>query len=293
MEYILHLLIIVMIYIILTFSYNLILGYGGILSIAHAAFYGVGAYTSALLSVKLGMPVILSIVSAGLVAAIFSLLIAAPSLRIKGHYLIITSFGFQLIVSNILNNWTSITRGPSGLSGIPPLSIFGFELVNKWTAFIFVMCITVICLLVLTKVVHSPFGRIIVAMREDEIGSQSLGKSILKIKISIFMLGSGFAGVAGALFAHYTSFISPDSFTLTESFFIMTIVLIGGAGTISGPIMGAWIMILLPEILRFVGLTSTTGATMKQIAIAVILLLILRFNSEGVAGWIKKIRHVS
>lgn len=281
----------VMIYIILTVSYNLILGYGGILSIAHAAFYGIGAYTSALLSMKSGLPVLLCILISGLVAAVSSLLIAIPSLRIKSHYLIITSFGFQMIISNILSNWTSLTQGPSGLSGIPPLSLFNITFTSKISAFLYVLCITVIFMLLFTYFVRSPFGRLIKAMREDEIGCQSLGKSIRKIKATVFMIGSGFAGIAGSLFAHYTSFISPDSFTLVESFFIMTIVLIGGAGTLYGPILGAGLMLLLPEILRFVGISSSAGAAMKQITIALILLCILRFNTEGMSGWMKKIRR--
>ncbi len=264
MIYLLHIFILIGIYVILSLSLNLIAGYTGILSIAHAAFYGIGAYIAALLALNLSSPFLLNLVLAVIGSAILGALIGIPSLRIKDDYFIIATFAFQIITFSILNNLVSFTGGPMGLPGIPQPVIFGIKISSHIA---FLILITILCIFVYFichRIVKSPFGRILKAIREDEVFTQSLGKNVSGYKVKIFMISSGLAAIAGVMYATYITYIDPTSFTVMESIFIISIVIIGGAGNLKGSIVGAIVLVMLPELLRFVGLPNSVAANIRQ-----------------------------
>ena len=284
MGFIFHILIFIGIYIIIAQSLNIIAGYTGILSVAHAAFYGIGAYTTALMDLKLGTPFWLNIVVAIILSAVISAIVALPALRIHDDYLVVATFGFQIIVFSIFNNWVSFTAGPLGLPGIPAISLFGFEFSEYWQFLLLVILFDIIVFFFLNKLVNSPFGLILKGIREDEIFTQSLGKNITRYKIYAFVIGGSVASVAGCLYAHFISFIDPTSFTILESIFMISIVIIGGMGNLWGSVVGAVLLVSLPEILRFTGFPSSIAANMQQILYGLLLVLFMIFRPRGFIG---------
>ncbi|MDP3039690.1 MAG: branched-chain amino acid ABC transporter permease, partial [Deltaproteobacteria bacterium] len=214
MDYILHILIMIAIYAILGLSFNLILGYTGLIAMCHAAFFAIGAYTSALLGVHFGINFLLGIVAGMIVTGVVSLLVAIPAIRVRDEYLIVTTLAFLMIVYTVLMNWIDLTRGAAGLSGIPRPSLFGYQ-ISTPTAFIPLMFgFAAIVFLACWRIVHSPFGRVLRAIREDEVATESLGKNVRAFKIWIFVTGGALAAIAGSLFAHYMTYISPANFTI-------------------------------------------------------------------------------
>lgn len=284
MEYLLHILILIGIYTILSVSLNLIAGYTGLLSIAHAAFYGVGAYVVAIMALKLHSPFLVNMICAVLLSSLLGALVGIPSLRIRDDYFVIATFAFQVIMFSILNNWVSFTGGPMGLPGIPQPTILGLEISSNigFLALVGIMC--ALTLWISSRIVHSPFGRVLKAIREDEVFAQAAGKNIASYKILVFVIGAGMAAVAGVMYAHYISFIDPTSFTVMESIFIISIVIIGGAGSLWGPVTGAVVLVLLPELLRFVGLPSSVAANLRQIIYGGLLVAFMMWRPKGLLG---------
>jgi len=284
MEYLLHILILIGIYVILSISLNLITGYSGLLSIAHAAFYGVGAYVAALLALKLHSPFLANIVCAVILSGLLGAVVGIPSLRIRDDYFAIATFAFQVITFSIMNNWVAFTGGPMGLPGIPQPAIFGWKITTHYDflCVIFVLCI--ITLWISHKIVTSPFGRVLKAIREDEVFAQAMGKNVASYKVLIFVIGAGMASVAGVMYAYYISFIDPTSFTIMESIFIISIVIIGGAGNIWGSVLGAAVLVILPEALRFLGMPSSIAANMRQIIYGALLVIFMLFRPQGFIG---------
>ena len=284
MDYAIHVLIISTIYIILASSLNLLIGYTGILSIAHAAFMGVGAYVSSLLGLSLGMNFFGSLILGALSAAVISALIAFPTIRIKGDYYIIASFAIQVIIYSIFMNWDSLTHGAIGLTGIPKPVIFGYEIVSRNSYFLLTLFFTFLTLLFINKLVTSPFGRILKAIREDEIAAQSMGKNVVYYKTVVFIVGCTLASVAGSLYAHYIAFIDPSSFTLEESIFILSLVIIGGAGNLKGPILGALVLTFVPELLRFLHISASAAGPVRQMIYGALLIIFMLFRPQGLLG---------
>ena len=284
MNYLLHILIMCAIYLILALSLNLLIGFTGLLSIAHAAFYGIGAYISTLLMVKLGFNFFLTIPLAVLGAMIFAVIVALPSLRLKGDYFLLSTLAFQIIVFSVLYNWISLTRGPYGIPGIPRPRIFSFEFSEIPTYFILTLFIAFIILLIFKQLYFSPFGRVLKSIREDEIVASALGKNPTKFKIEAFIIGGGLAAIAGSLYASYVTYIDPTSFTLDESVFILSIIIIGGAGNLKGPLVGTVIMLFLPEILRFLQIPDTIAPNVRQIIYGTLIVLLMRIRPQGILG---------
>ncbi|MCD6327391.1 branched-chain amino acid ABC transporter permease, partial [bacterium] len=246
MEYLLHMLILIGIYLILSVSLNLIAGYTGLLSIAHAAFYGLGAYVAALMALNLHSPYLINVICAVILSALLGALVGIPSLRIRDDYFVIATFAFQVITFSVLNNWVSFTGGPMGLPGIPRPTIFGLQVSTHLGFLILVGIFCVLTLWVTRRIVRSPFGRVLKAIREDEVLAQAAGKNVASYKVLIFVIGAGMAAVAGVMYAYYISFIDPTSFTVMESIFIISIVIIGGAGSLWGPVVGGVVLVTLP-----------------------------------------------
>lgn len=284
MSYLIHILILVGIYVILSLSLNLVVGYAGILSIAHAAFFGIGAYTSALLAIKLNSPFLLNILFAIFISAIFGAMIGIPSLRIKDDYFIIATFAFQVITFSILNNFVSFTGGPMGIPGIPHPGILGYTINSNLGFLLLTIVFLLITYFICNRIVNSPFGRVLKAIREDEIFTQSLGKNISFYKIIIFMISAGLASLSGVIYATYISYIDPTSFTVMESIFIISIVIIGGAGSLKGSIIGAIVLVTLPELLRFIGLPNSYSANIRQMIYGSLLIIIMLLRPRGFLG---------
>lgn len=284
MEYFLHILIIAGIYIILTLSLNLIVGYTGLPALGHAAFSCVGAYTSSLLALNFGISPWFGLLIGAGVAVLFGIAIGYPSLRLKGDYLALATFGFGVIVYSVAKNWVSLTRGPMGLPGIPRFSVFGFSLDPLWSYLLLVAVFVLLTIFVLRRVVGSPFGRVLRSIREDEIASEALGKDTAKYKLIVFMLGAFFAGIAGSLYAHYITFIDPSSFTVMESITILLMVIFGGMGNILGSVIGATVLVVFPELLRFLGMPSSIEAPARQMIYGLLLVILMIKRPQGLLG---------
>jgi branched-chain amino acid transport system permease protein len=247
--YLLHLAILAGIYIILTVSINLIIGYAGQVSLGHAAFYGIGAYTSALVALNWHLPFPLAALSAILVAGACGLALGLPTLRLKEDYLAIVTLGFGVIVDLVFLN-LEITGGPDGLAGIPRPQFLGLSF-RVTGAYLLLVAGAVLLVLVFTyRLVSSYHGRALRAIRDHEVTAQVMGINTPAYKIVIFTLAAGLAGLAGSLYAHYITFINPETFGLHTSILILTMAVLGGMGSIAGSVLGAVILTALPEALR-------------------------------------------
>jgi branched-chain amino acid transport system permease protein len=284
MEYILHIALVAGIYSILTLSLNLIIGYTGLPAFGHAAFSCVGAYTSALLALKFGTSPWIGLWAGALAAAALGIIVSLPALRLKGDYLAIATFGFGVIVHVIAKNWTDVTRGSLGLNSIPGFSLFGWPLSAIWSYLILVIALATLTYVTLHRIVNSPFGRVLKSIREDELAALALGKDIKIYKMTVLAIGGFFAGIAGSLYAHYTTFIDPSSFTTTESLAILLMVIFGGLGSLPGSLIGSISLVLLPELLRFVGLPSSIAAPLRQVIYGSLLVILMLKRPQGVLG---------
>jgi len=284
MEYLLHILVMTGIYVILTLSLNLVVGYTGLAALGHAAFSCVGAYASSLLALNYGVSPWIGLLVGACVAAILGVFIGAPSLRLKGDYLAIATFGLGVIVYSVAKNWMSVTRGPMGLPGIPGFSFFGIELSSVWTYLILVAFFVFLTYFIIRRVVKSPFGRILRGIREDEVATLAMGKDVNKHKIMVFVIGAFFAGIAGSLYAHYITFIDPSSFTVMESITILLMVVFGGLGSLGGSFVGAAILVIFPELLRFLGMPSSVAAPLRQMIYGLLLIVLMLYRPQGILG---------
>lgn len=284
MEYFFHILVVTNIYIILTLSLNLILGFTGLPSLGHAAFFCIGAYCSSLLALNFGFSPWSGLLIGGCVSAILGIVIGLPAIRLKEDYLALATFGLGVIVYSIVKNWTSVTRGPMGLPGIPIFSIFGFKLLEIWIYLIMVIFFVLLTYFVIRRVVNSPFGRILRGIREDEIATLAMGKNVNKYKIIVFVIGAFFAGIAGSLYAHYITFIDPSSFTVMESIIILLMVVFGGMSSLLGSFIGASILVIFPEALRFIGMPSSIAAPLRQMIYGFLLVFLMLKRPQGIIG---------
>ena len=281
--YFLHILIIIGIYLILSLSLNLSVGFTGLLNMGHIAFFGISAYTSALLVLS-GIPYIIAFILAGLVASIFGFLLIFATKNLKGDYLALTTLGFSFVIYSIFLNWTELTRGPLGIPGIPKPEFFGFVVDTKLQYLIFVLIVCIAVYLFLSRLTSSKYGRLLEAVRDDQVRLETLGKNIFKLKIQSIMISSFCAGLAGSLFAHYISFIDPGSFFIYDLITVFTIVMVGGLASNKGTVLAAFIILLIPEALRFVDMPSSIIGPMRQIIYALILIGILMYKPRGLYG---------
>lgn len=284
MEYLLHILVIAGIYVILTTSLNLIVGYTGLPSLGHAAFSCVAAYVSSLLALNFGISPWIGLLMGACAAGIFGLIIGFASLRLKGDYLALATFGFGIIVYSIAKNWVSVTRGPMGLPGIPQFAVIGYQLSDIWSYLLLVIIFVLITLFIIKRIVSAPFGRVLKSIREDEVASEIMGKDTAKYKLTAFVISAIFAGFAGSLYAHYITFIDPSSFTVMESITIMLMVVFGGMASIKGSIVGAMVLVMFPEALRFLGMPSSIAANTRQMIYGLMLIILMIKRPQGLFG---------
>ena len=283
MDYILHLAILICIYTILAQSLSLVAGYSGQISLAHAGFYGIGAYTTALLSVNFDMPIFINLFVALFISGLIAFVVSKVAVKTIDDYYIIITLGIQVVIYSIMNNWQEVTRGPLGIPGIPSINIFGFAFESKVSFLLLSAFFMVLVWYILHHITSSPFGRVLRALSEDEIYTKSLGKNVYNAKIVSFVISAMMASIAGVLYAHYISYIDPTSFTVDESIFILSIVIIGGMRNLKGIFFATVFLILLPEALRFVGMPSSIAANMRQIIYGIALIVVIyRMGSKKI-----------
>lgn len=281
MEYILHISILTLLYIMLTQSLVLNSGYSGLISLAHAGFYGIGAYVSAILSVKYGLTLFISLPIAMIASGLIAAIISTIALRAVDDYFIIITLGIQVVAFSIMNNWMELTNGPLGISGIPAISILGVTIDSKKTILLLTLLLTIIVFITIRNITKSPFGRILLSLSQDEVFTKSLGKNVYSAKIISFTIGGMLAAIPGVIYAHYISYIDPSSFTVDESIFILSIVIIGGRKNLWKVAIATAVLIILPEILRFVGMSSNLAANVRQIFYGFALVFMMFKYSKG------------
>ncbi|MBI4850134.1 MAG: branched-chain amino acid ABC transporter permease [Nitrospirae bacterium] len=266
--------ILVCIYIILALGVNIVVGFSGLLHLGFAAFYGIGAYSNALLTTHFGLGFWSALPLTLLFTSMAGLLLAFPALRLKGDYLAIVTLGFGEIIRLVLNNWDSVTRGPNGISNIPSPFILGFEISNLMYYYYLVLGFVLIAAFIVKRVYHSRTGRAWLSIREDETAAEAMGINTRKYKFMALSFGAFWAGLAGALFASKMHFVSPESFSFMESVFVVCMIILGGLGSIPGVILGSLILVLLPEVLRDFQLY-------RMLALGVGLVLMMIFRPQG------------
>jgi branched-chain amino acid transport system permease protein len=278
MDYIYHLITFITFYTILASSLNLFSGYTGLLSLSHAGFYGIGAYTSALLSIHYGISPFVNIPIAMLFSGVVAFAISFVALRTYEDYFVVVTLGIQTVIFSLMNNLTFITNGPLGIVGID-----GFPFLESSLGFmLFSVSIAFGVYYLLYNFSKSHYALNLKGIKEDEIYMQSLGKDVKRLKIEVFVISAMMASIAGVLYSHYISYIDPTSFTVDESIFILSIVIIGGLGNLRGAFLASAFMVLLPEILRFVGLPDSIGANMRQIIYGLILVGVIVWQERRV-----------
>lgn len=276
-DYYLDVLVIAGIYMLLALGLNVIVGFTGLLNLGFAAFYAIGAYTYALLNTKLGVGFWPSLPLSAAAAALAGFLLAVPALRLRGDYLAIVTLGFGEILRLVLNNWDSLTNGPNGISGIEAPSIAGLSLGTLGTYYYLVLALVALGVFVISRVEHSRIGRAWIAIRENEIAASSMGIDTTRYKLYAFAFGTFWAGIAGTLFAAKMRFISPESFTFMESIMVLSMVILGGLGNSYGAVLGALLLVVLPEVLREVQLY-------RMLLLGAGLVLLMIFRPQGLIG---------
>ena len=285
MEYLIHTVTLLNIYILLVLSANLTIGMANLLTMCQAAFYGIGAYIGTFFLMQFNIPFLAIIGAVALTTGAFSLLISYASVKLNGDFFVLATMGFQLIVFTILYNWTGVTRGPYGIPGIPGIRILGiWELSGVYAYFLLSLVITVLVVVLFSILLRSPYGRVLTAIKADETAVQSMGRDTVAAKSWAFFISAAVAGIAGVIYASYISYIDPTSFTLDESIFIICALFIGGTGNVKGPVFGALFVVLLPELLRFIGLPDTIAANLRQIIYGLTLILVAYFRPQGLFG---------
>jgi branched-chain amino acid transport system permease protein len=285
--YVLHLIILSGIYIVLALSYDILVGYLGMLSLAHPAFYGVGAYTSTLLVMRLDVPFILAFALAGLLALIVALVVGYPALRLSYHSFAIVTLAFTLIMRVVWINWESLTKGPMGIPGVPRPSLglpfFGNIPIDTATGYYyFILILVILTCLFIYLMIDSRVGRVFLSIRENEVLAETLGVNAFKYRMIAFAIGAFFAGIAGSFTAHYVTFVGPEFTDFYYITMLLVMVILGGSGTIHGVILGAVAFTFVPEYLRIT-------PEFRDVIYGLILLLTIVFMPEGMGG---KINHL-
>jgi len=271
-------------YVVLGLGLNIVVGQAGLLNLGYVAFYAAGAYTYALLYYHFGVGFWLALPLGALAATILGILLALPVLRLQGDYLAIVTLGFGEITRIVLENWNEFSFGPSGISGIPRPGLFGVELdMQEAQVYLYFLMIglCIITIFVVNRLQDSRIGRALLALREDEIACEAMGIDKTRVKLTAFALGSTWAGLVGVIFAAKTTFVNPASFTFLESAMILSIVVLGGTGSIIGIVIGALVLILLPEYLR-------AFSDYRMLLFGIIMVIMMVFRPQGIVTGVRK-----
>ncbi|MDW7660585.1 MAG: branched-chain amino acid ABC transporter permease [Bacillota bacterium] len=283
-RYFMHLLTMALIYIILTLGLNLLVGISGQVSLGHAAFFGIGAYTAGILSTKLGLPFIVILPLGIFVPAIMGIFLGLPAARLKGPYLAMTTLGAGQIFQLLAVNLRGLTNGPLGITNIGPFSLFSFKADTMYKQYIVVLIITIVAMIAFYNIKEGPLGRAWRAIKDSSIASEAMGLNITWCNVLAFSICSAFAGVAGVLLSYYSTYISPDMFSLTLSFSLISIIVIGGRSSLLGTIIGALILTFMPEYLRSIG-------EWRHLVYSLMLIIIVLYSPGGFVEIINRLKN--
>ena len=272
------------IYVLLGLSTNLLVGIAGIFSVSQAAVFGVGAYIVSYLLMNEITTFLPAMLTASVFCIVLNVLVTLPALRISGDYFVVTSFGIQLLATAVFTNWTAGTGGANGLPGIPPADLFGKTLDSSTQMVELCVGAMVLGCLAFWLIMRAPFGRLLRAIREDELAVAAAGKNVLRAKVSAAAMAGAFAGSAGGLYATFLSFIDPSSFDLDASILLLTMVVVGGARTLAGSIIGPFLLLALPQVLSLIDIPTTIAAAARQLIYGVLLIAFMMFRPQGLAG---------
>ena len=267
-------------YVVLALGLNIVVGQAGLLNLGYVAFYAIGAYTYAILSTTFGLSFWPGLIAGGLAAAVSAVLLGMPTLRLRGDYFAIVTLGLGEITRIVLNNWDSMTGGPNGISKIGRPVIAGYELHTTLDFYYLILLLVIITIFAMQRLIASRIGRAWIAIREDEVAAEAMGVNTYRMKLLAFVLASAWAGIAGVFFSAKMAFVSPESFTFFESVLILCMVVLGGMGSIPGIILGALLLITLPEIFR-------DFQDYRMLAFGVALVLMMVFRPQGLLGTAK------
>ena len=283
-EYITYVTVLAILYAILTGSYDLLTGYTGPLTFCHGAFYGIGAYTSALLTLRAGFPFWVAFPVSGILVFLFAALIGYPGLRLKGHYFAVTTFFFAHFIYLVILNSVSLTSGPMGLRNIPPPEGFlGITFTTLNSSYYLILIFGVITVVFLYYLVNSGVGKLLISIRENEELSEAVGVNTAFWKVFAFSLGAGIAGLTGSMFAHFFRLLHPTTFAWMTSEMVVIMALVGGLGTLIGPIIGAGLVTLILELMRF-------APEFRFIIWSVALIVVLVIEPGGLMGMFRRLQ---
>ena len=261
---------------ILALGLQLLIGMAGLLSLGQGAFYGIGAYVSAVLTLRFGVPFTLAFLAAGLVAALSSLLLV-PIVKLPGSSLAVATLGFNIIMYLIMLNEDWATGGSYGLLNVPSPRIFGFEFTTERDLYFLILAVAVLVYLALDRLAHSRFGRALKAISQDEDAARACGISIIHYKSKCFLVAAFTAGIAGSLYAHHARYLNPNDFTFNKSIEILIMVVVGGLGSLPGAVIGAIVIVLMPEILR-------SSGELRLILFGALVVVLMGVSRGGIAG---------
>jgi branched-chain amino acid transport system permease protein len=294
MSYLLHLAVYLCIYVILAASLNLVVGYCGKLSLAHATFFAAGAYTYALLTAKAAWGFFPALIMAFTMGAVLSLFLSIPSWRLKDDVFVLISLALQTLTYNLILNWhdptaeigslRNLTNGLFGIGGIPRPVIFGirFDTINSITVLSGIL--TFLVLGITAILIHSPWGRVLQAMRDDELAARGLGKDTRILKTQAMLIASGFAAVAGVIYAGYVGYVDPSLSSLNMSMLLLAMLLVGGSGNFLGPAVGAAVLLAIPELLRMLNIPDAQAGELRLLAYGLLIVLFVHLRPVGLAG---------
>ncbi len=295
MNYLLHLLILFDIYLVVALSLNIIVGYVGLLTLAHAAYFGIGAYAYGLTTLVLGWGFIPAALLAIGTSAILSAMMSIASWRFRGDFFVLISLAIQVMVFTVLKNWhdplqplgtiSNMTNGDFGLNGVPAANIFGYVFDQKIPVAILFSGFAIVAVFLSRYLLESPWGRMLRALRDDELAARGLGKDVRVAKVWAIAIGCGMAGFGGAMLASYMQYVNPTVADINEAVLLISMIIIGGVGnSFRGPFFGALLLILIPEGLRFIDMPITMAAEMRLMIYGLLLVLFMHWRPQGVAG---------
>jgi branched-chain amino acid transport system permease protein len=294
MNYLLHLLIYLDVYAIVALSLNMVLGYCGLLTLAHAGYFAIGSYVYALTSLEFGWGIIPAILISILVSGTLSLAVSLPSWRFKGDFFVLISLAVQAFLFTLFYNWqtpgaeigtvANLTNGPFGIAGIPKPAIFSIKCDTIGSIAVLSTAVLAVCGVVAWLLLSSPWGRLLRAIRDDELATRGLGKNVRLAKLEVFFVSCSMAAVAGAIYCSYVGYIDPGSASLDHSILMLSMVIVGGVGNLWGPFVGALVLLAIPEALRFASVPESLAGNLRLLAYGVLLLLMVHFRPKGLAG---------
>lgn len=294
MNYFQHLLIYLSVYAILAMSLNMIVGYCGYLSLAQAGYFAIGSYAYALATTKLGWGFFPAIALGAVLASLLSLAVSLPTWRLKGDFFVMISLTVQVVIFSAIYNWSgtgsplgswkNLTNGPAGISAIPGPAIFGITFATLGSLAIIALLTAGLCLFLGWALVRSPWGRVLQAMRDDELAARGLGKDVRLLKTQVFAIACAFAAVGGAIYASYVGFVDPSIASLDQSILFFCMVIVGGVGNFRGPLVGAAILLAIPEVLRYSNIPTAVGAEIRLLAYGLLLVVMMHFRPQGLLG---------